>query len=147
MRSRRIVLVCINLALVMTLWPAADDLMTRSSSPDAPLKRGSILPPTIKQRPEPAAPGRSLFRSGPPPAEDDGAPADPQTPSVIKLLGIVITDESRIALLERDGAIVRVEEGDDIGGWQVAEIGGRKIRLESAEQNLEIPLDKPADSR
>jgi hypothetical protein len=147
MTPRRILLVSINVALVAALWPAAMDLATRGPSPDTPLKRRAVSPPVLKQRPEPADLSRSLFRSGSPPVEEDAEAPAAESSSIIRLLGIIITDESRIAVLERDGAVMRVQEDDDIGGWQIAEIATRKIRLENEEQNLEIPLDKPADAR
>jgi hypothetical protein len=67
----------------------------------------------------------------PPPPPPEAAPvaAMPQPPNV-QLFGIVMDDEGARAIIRSDSAKVdRVQIGDDIGGWKVAQIEGRRLVL------------------
>ncbi len=59
------------------------------------------------------------------------APPEPPPPSYA-LLGVVHNDGRAIALLRRvaDGTSFRVELGDTIGGWRVADVAPMSVRLE-----------------
>jgi hypothetical protein len=67
----------------------------------------------------------------PPPPPPEAAPVAvvPQPPN-LQLFGIVVDDEGARAIV-RSGAekVDRVQIGDDIGGWKVAQIEGRKLVL------------------
>jgi general secretion pathway protein N len=67
----------------------------------------------------------------PPPPPPEAAPVAvvPQPPNV-QLFGIVMDDEGARALV-RSGTekVDRVQIGDDIGGWKVAQIEGRRLVL------------------
>jgi hypothetical protein len=67
----------------------------------------------------------------PPPPSPEAAPVAvvPQPPNV-QLFGIVVDDEGARAIV-RSGAekVDRVQIGDDIGGWKVSQIEGRRLVL------------------
>jgi general secretion pathway protein N len=67
----------------------------------------------------------------PPPPPPEAAPVAvvPQPPN-LQLFGIVVDDEGARAIV-RSGAekVDRVQIGDDIGGWKVAQIEGRRLVL------------------
>jgi general secretion pathway protein N len=67
----------------------------------------------------------------PPPPPPEAAPVAvvPQPPN-LQLFGIVVDDEGARAIV-RSGAekVDRVQIGDDIGGWKVAQIDGRRLVL------------------
>ena len=67
----------------------------------------------------------------PPPPPPEAAPVAvvPQPPN-LQLFGIVVDDEGARAIV-RSGTekVDRVQIGDDIGGWKVSQIEGRKVVL------------------
>jgi len=67
----------------------------------------------------------------PPPPPPEAAPVAvvPQPPNV-QLFGIVMDDEGARAIVRSDSTKVdRVQIGDDIGGWKVSQIEGRRLVL------------------
>ncbi len=81
---------------------------------------------------------RPLFsptrRPPPPPPPHVAAPAPPPPPPPppdVALFGIVMDGDEAHAVVRASPAdkIMRVRVGDDIGGWKVAEIGGRRLVL------------------
>jgi hypothetical protein len=65
----------------------------------------------------------------PPPPEAAAVAVVPQPPN-LQLFGIVVDDEGARAIV-RSGAekVDRVQIGDDIGGWKVSQIEGRRLVL------------------
>jgi len=85
-----------------------------SSTRDRPL-----FSPT--RRPTPPPP--------PPPPEQPPVAVAPQPPN-LTLVGIVVDDEGARALIRSSATKAdRVQIGDDIGGWKVAQIDGRRMVL------------------
>jgi hypothetical protein len=84
---------------------------TRERPLFSPTRRPPPLPPTIVQ--------------GAPP------PAPPPPPPDVALLGVVMDGEQARAVIRASPAdkMTRVTIGDDIGGWKVAQIEGRKLVL------------------
>jgi hypothetical protein len=74
------------------------------------------------RRPPPAPP---VVAEGPPP------PPPPPPPPDVALFGIVMDGESARAVIRANPAanVTRVEIGDDVGGWKVVQIEGRKLVL------------------
>jgi general secretion pathway protein N len=65
----------------------------------------------------------------PPPPESAPVAVVPQPPNV-QLFGIVIDDEGARAIVRAGSEKVgRVQIGDDVGGWKVAQIEGRRLVL------------------
>lgn len=64
--------------------------------------------------------------------EEAPPPPPPPPPPSYALLGVVSNGGHAIALLKRatDGTSFRVETGDILGGWRVAEVGSQSVRLE-----------------
>lgn len=145
MRPLRIGLVGVNMALLAAFWPLTDELLSADASRRTAFKPSSVSLPVTNSWPEQPELARPLFRAGPSPAEHEDPQGTGSSPNM-RLLGIVLTEQRRIAVLERDGATLRVAEGDDLDGWQVARIEPRKVRLENSEQHIDILLDMPADA-
>jgi hypothetical protein len=65
----------------------------------------------------------------PPPPEQPPVAVVPQPPN-LTLVGIVLDDEGARALIRSSATKAdRVQIGDDIGGWKVAQIDGRRLVL------------------
>ena len=93
---------------------AAQPLDRLSATRDRPL-----FSPT--RRPTPPPP--------PPPPEQAPVAVIPQPPN-LTLVGIVLDDEGARALIRSSATKAdRVQIGDDIGGWKVAQIDGRRLVL------------------
>jgi general secretion pathway protein N len=78
------------------------------------------------------SPGRRPPAPPPPPAvQADAPPAPPPSPPNLLLFGIVMDGEGARALVRTgaDKKILRAQIGDDIGGWKVVQIEGRKLVL------------------
>jgi general secretion pathway protein N len=73
----------------------------------------------------------------PPPTVDQGPslPPPPPPPPNVALLGIVMDGEQARAVIRASPAekMTRVTIGDDVGGWKVAQIEGRKLVLLSLD--------------
>ncbi len=84
---------------------------TRERPLFSPTRRPPPAPPTIVQ--------------GPPP------PPPPPPPPDVALLGVVMDGEQARAVIRASPAdkMTRVTIGDDVGGWKVAQIEGRKLVL------------------
>ena len=85
---------------------------------------------------------RSLFSPSrrrapaPPPVVQAPAPAElPPAPPNLVLLGVVMDGESARALVRAgaDQRLLRAQMGDEIDGWKVAQIDGRKVVLASQD--------------
>jgi len=88
---------------------------TRERPLFSPTRRPPPPPPTVVQGPSP-----------PPP---------PSPPPDVALLGIVMDGEQARAVIRASPAekMTRVTIGDDVGGWKVAQIEGRKLVLLSLD--------------
>ena len=85
---------------------------------------------------------RPLFSPGrrrtpaPPPVAQAPAPADlPSPPPNLVLFGVVMDGESARAVVRAgaDKRLLRAQMGDEIEGWKVAQIDGRKVVLASQD--------------
>ena len=76
------------------------------------------------------SPSRRPALSPPPPLERAPEAIAPPPPPNVALFGIVVDGEGARAIV-RSGAekIERVQIGDDIGGWKVSQIEGRRLVL------------------
>jgi hypothetical protein len=79
-----------------------------------------LFSPTRRPPPEPA-----VVVQGPPP------PPPPPPPPDVALYGIVMDGEQARAVIRANPAdkLTRVGIGDDVGGWKVAQIEGRRLVL------------------
>ncbi len=98
---------------------AAQPLDPLSATLDRPLfspsRRPPPAPPSIVQAPAPAA--------------------LPSSPPTVVLLGVVMDGETARAVVRAgaDKRLLRAQMGDDIDGWKVAQIDGRKVVLASED--------------
>ena len=110
-----------------------------SAADDPPLGQGEVAAsPLAGQKLErlSATRERPLFsptRRPPPapPAIVQGPPPPPPPPPDVALLGVVMDGEQARAVIRASPAdkMTRVTIGDDVGGWKVAQIEGRKLVL------------------
>ena len=78
------------------------------------------------------SPGRHPPAPPPPPAVQAAAPpAPPPSPPNLILFGVVMDGEGARALVRTsaDKKVLRAQIGDDIDGWKVSQIEGRKVVL------------------
>jgi hypothetical protein len=136
-------------AVFLLCWPAA--LLAADAEANPPLAAGAaaLAPSQRDGLPNPLAaqsmeglsatvdrplfsPSRRAPAPPPVPAAEVPAPPPPPTPPPnVVLVGIVMDGESARAVI-RTGAekkILRARIGDDVGGWKVAQIEGRKLVL------------------
>ena len=126
-------------AVLLLCWSAA--AFAADAIAVAPNLRDGLSNPVAAQSMEglSATLDRPLFSPSrrapaPPPVPAAQAPAPPQPPALppnVVLVGIVMDGESARAVI-RTGAekkILRARIGDDVGGWKVAQIEGRKLVL------------------
>jgi len=119
MSARRTALLAFNLALAAGLWQAlaAEPAPITAAAParapaGAPLLQAAAVKP-------PAA-GRSYFRIAVVEQTVAAAPPPPAKPR-LRLVGVIILEGRKLALVELDGGGTRrLAEGDEIGGWRVA---------------------------
>jgi general secretion pathway protein N len=90
----------------------------------------------------PAIVDRSLFSpsrrppAAPPPVvQAPAASAPPSAPPNVILLGVVMDGQNARAVVQvgADKRLLRAQMGDDIDGWKVAQIDGRKVVLASQD--------------
>lgn len=82
------------------------------------------------------SPSRRPVPPPPPPVVHVPEPAPPPPPPSVTLVGIVLDGEGARAIV-RTGMgkkFERVQIGDDIGGWKVSQIEGRKLVLSLGER-------------
>jgi hypothetical protein len=76
------------------------------------------------------SPSRRPPAPPPPPVERVEVAAAPPPPPDVTLFGIVVDGEGARAIVRSGTAkIARVQIGDDIGGWKVSQIEGRRLVL------------------
>ena len=81
-------------------------------------------------------------RPAPPPVTQAVAPSAPQQQPTLTLFGVAMDGEQARALIrtDRDKKIVRAQIGDDIDGWKVSQIEGRKVVLSLGERFVTLTL-------
>ena len=82
------------------------------------------------------SPSRRRPPAAPPPvAQAPAAPALPSPPPNVVLFGVVMDGESARAIVRvgADKRLLRAQMGDEIDGWKVAQIEGRKVVLASQD--------------
>lgn len=89
---------------------------------------------------------RPLFTPGrepPPEPAIEAAPATPVTPLRLKIEGVAITDDARIAVVRDLGTnkILRLAEGNVHQGWVVETVDTTGARFRHGEQTQELFLD------
>jgi hypothetical protein len=82
------------------------------------------------------SPSRRPPAAPPPPvAQAPAASAPPSAPPNVILLGVVMDGQNARAVVQvgADKRLLRAQMGDDIDGWKVAQIDGRKVVLASQD--------------
>jgi hypothetical protein len=81
------------------------------------------------------SPSRRPPAAPPPVAQAPAAPALPSPPPNVVLFGVVMDGEGARAIVRvgADKRLLRAQIGDEIDGWKVAQIDGRKVVLASQD--------------
>jgi hypothetical protein len=81
------------------------------------------------------SPSRHPPAAPPPVVQAPSASAPPSAPPNVTLLGVVMDGQNARAVLQvgADKRLLRAQMGDDIDGWKVAQIDGRKVVLASQD--------------
>jgi hypothetical protein len=115
--------------------------LAAGQAPDAPAEQGAAPPSPLAGEPLDrlsATRERPLFsptrRPPPPPppvVQRAEPPPPPPPPPTVALFGVVMDGDEARAIVRTGPAadMRRVRVGDDIGGWKVAEIDGRRLVL------------------
>ncbi len=139
-----------NTAVWLGLVPADESTVGSAAPPPAPLlfaaRPGRALA-TVDAFSGIAA--RTLFnptrrRIEPPP---EIMPVPVVKPSSFSLIGVLISDGVRMALIRRSRAsdYIRVEEGQEIDGWRIERIVSDRVVIRNGEAREELVLrDQPA---
>jgi Tfp pilus assembly protein PilP len=136
-------LIGLNLALLAAFWPSGNELLSGDPLGPATYRQASVPLPESGSRPEQPELARRLFRGEPAP-ERDVSPSSAAASPTMRLVGVVLTDERRVAVIELNGSALRVGEGDAVEGWQVTRIERRMVRLvDVSERRIELSLDLP----
>jgi hypothetical protein len=146
------------LVVLICLWSnvmaaAADGVATdRDQSPvlSNPLA-GKVLDhlSATLARPLFAPTRRGKSNEAPPIVRVEAPPAPPVPPPAVALLGIVKSDETTRAMLRLGGTskTIRVQIGDQVGGWTVAEIADRSLIFSSDDRRAIVSLFKGLEPR
>ncbi len=90
--------------------------------------------------PPPPPPKKKVVKAPPPP------PAPPKPPS-LRLVGVVLTDDSTLALmLGGDKSVKRVALGDKIDGWSVVKLEPDMVELKLKTERSVYRMFKPGDA-
>ncbi len=118
----------------------------------APLERSTYTPPPMQVYGEILE--RPLFRPGrepppPPPPEEVAAKAAPREPLKLKLEGVAINREARVAVVRdlTSREILRLGEGDSHKGWTLEQVHARKVTFERRGEKRELELEEDASVR
>jgi general secretion pathway protein N len=116
--------------------PAAADapIVPPTPSSFAAILERPLFSPT--RRPPAAAPALA-------PTPEAAAPAPPAQPIDFSLAGIVISDGSRVALvqMQADGRVVQVAEGGEVDGWKAVTIEPQRAVFRRGDDEQELALD------
>jgi hypothetical protein len=91
---------------------------------------------------------RPLFLSTRRPPEEqpeeppEPAPEPPSADETFTLLGVVLTPEATMALLQDDktGEIARLQVGDQVNGWHLKAVQANSVSLSKGDQAVDLPL-------
>lgn len=124
--------------IALVLWLPLPDIGRRApeaapqQAAPASLPHRSIPAPDLEQ---------SFFRRGPHDAQNSEPEEAPAAPD-IRLVGALVSDETRMALIERPNSPVqRLQEGDDVDGWILTGIEPQSITLTGQGQTAVYSLD------
>lgn len=108
------------------------DLESLEATRSLPLFTPSRTPPLVPE-PEPVE-----VVAAPEPA----AAPPPPSPPPLELIGVIMTDSAKIALLrdKSTGEIVRLSSSDDYDGWSIRFVDSRTVELHSADRTETLKM-------
>jgi len=120
-------------------------------TPEAPIDSARFA--VSRQNTEPLAnytaiASQSLFNEGrrPDPLPPPPAPAKPALPGVetYRLVGLILSPDLRIALVERGGEVMHLHSGDPLDGWTVQSVEAEGVKLAAQNTTVELKIPKAA---
>lgn len=113
--------------------------------PEGPVSQASLDAPLPRIIPAPEL-DHSLFRQSPSETQNREIQETLPAPE-IRLVGILVSNEVRIVLIEQqDTPSRRLREGDDIDGWIVTSIESRSMTLTGQGRVAVYPLDPESEA-
>lgn len=92
-----------------------------------------------RQKPKPPPPPKKVEKPAKPPA-----PPEPPKPPSLRLVGVVLTEEAKIALMmAQDRSVKRLALGDEIDGWAVVKLDPETVELKLKGQRSVYRMFKP----
>lgn len=78
----------------------------------------------------------------PPEDPPEPSPEPPSADETFTLLGVVLTPEATMALLQDDksGEIARVQVGEQVNGWHLKAVQANSVSLSKGDQAVDLPL-------
>ena len=145
-------LICASLAAVVGLELSSGMSIApevTAAPPPAPLAEAAPAAQRFEAPPEDAFDEivlRPLFFESrrpfvPPPADVAAAEAEPDQPLAIELVGTLVTDQGRAALIQPEGEPAAWHrKGEKIAGWELREIGPDQITLRRGDEVTTVTL-------
>ncbi len=108
-----------------------------------------VMPPVVEFAEVARRPLFDPSRRPPEPASVEKAPKPPSKPAGFTLVGVVISDGERMAILKRSRSkdYLRVVEGQTVGDWVVKSIAATRVVLRQGTVEEEIVLKDAAPKR
>ena len=148
-------MVLLLIAAVELLYPAgiedAELMVDEQAATEVPTFSESVyLPPRMEDLAEML--DRPLFfsdRKLPPEPETTAAPVAPPTPLRLKLEGVAITSESRIAVLRdlNNNQLIQLAEGMSHDGWTLDAVTAAGASFKRGTQVAELGLEPDTNNR
>lgn len=146
MTRLRLVLLLVNGGLIVCLilllqlpFPEIDLSATKGE-----ISQVSVSQPSLRAIPAPDL-ERLLFRPNLSNVQANESQEILTAPE-IRLVGVLISDETRLVLVEQQGPpLRRLQEGDDINGWIVTSIEPRSLTLTAEGRTAVYQLDPSSD--
>jgi hypothetical protein len=93
-------------------------------------------------------PSRKPWMPPPPPPAPVAAPAAPPPLTNYALVGVVVSGDTRTALIRPPGArtTIMLAEGQDLAGWKLQEITRTRLRFAAGDASYEMNFPKPSES-
>jgi hypothetical protein len=92
-------------------------------------------------------PSRSPWRPPPPPPPKPPAPKAPPTLTKYALVGLIVSGDTRIALIKPPGSekTILLGVGQELNGWMLKEITRDRLRFAAGDAGYDMTLSKPSE--
>ncbi|NIX78439.1 hypothetical protein [Microvirga terricola] len=144
MSKRRTVLLALNIALAaaVSLSISLPEPLLSYSTGESRAAGVQLEAPVVRQTPPPSL-DRPVFRTA---FVAASAPAGEIAMPEIRLVGVLLAEDARIAFIEQAGAsLKRVGEGDEVDGWAVTSVDSHALTLSNQNRIAVYKLDSDSE--